>query len=391
MKNFDLIVYLGGDWLGYHRRQMLLALAARIGEGGKILCVERPVCPFTTPVLHPKKFREWLAGKRGIRKVTNNLFIYTPYYLVHDQIASRVPGIVVVNRALLSRLLKNVIRKISFEERTLLSWIYNPFQTDYIGLVGEIGYIYECLDNYPELMRGSFSKVKIEQMEEALVKKAKIVFTTALKLYNTQKTMSPNTFYIPNGVNLSLFQHFCENDQIPDDLKSIPEPRFGFVGRLDEAFIDCELIETVAVSNPTWSFIFIGPVNTTLQTKRLQSLPNIFFLGIKTYELLPLYLKPLDAGLIPLKINKITECLNPLKLYEYMAAGCPIVSTDVPEIRPYAGFVRVARSIDEFTNALRSVLNNDSFQLRQSLREEAKQHSWEVRVKEMIRIIQNAI
>lgn len=387
--NFDLVVYLGQDWINYHRQRMLLALARRMEGKGQILCVERPVCPLTTAFRHPRKFLEWVARKRGVRQETTNLFVYTPYVLIHDQIASFLPGMVTANRALLSRLLKKVIRQLAFRRPIRLSWIYNPLQIDYPGLVGEAGYVYECLDGYTELTRGIFfSRDEIKRREIRLAREAAIVFATARQLYEREKEFNPRTFYVPNGVDLPLFQQFRYNGQAPDDLNIIPHPRLGFVGRLDNAFVDCDLIEAVVRLNPAWSFVFIGPITVDPSAKRLQSLPNVFFLGYRPYELLPAYIGALDVGLIPFRINQITQNLNPLKLYEYMAAGCPVVSTDVPEVRQYVPLVRIARNSKEFVAALQSVIDSDSSQLRQALREEAKQHSWDVRVEEMIEIIQ---
>ncbi len=388
---FDLLVYLSSDWKNYHRKQMLLTLSDHMKGKGKVLCVERPLSVFTSPFSNFRKTREFLIGPRGMKHETDNLFIYTPLTLAHDFISWKIPGMPAANRAMLSFELRKIVRKLALDQRRLLSWVYHPLQADYIGLVDGIGYVYECYDDYYELANANYLKERIRKTEKNLVEKAAVVFTTALKLFNIHKATNSNTFHIANAVNLPLFQAYEKSGQIPDDLRLIPGPRIGFVGKVDDDFVDCEMIEQAALRNPTWSFIFIGPVNDTPPVVRLKEIPNLFFLGVKPYELLPQYIKHFDCGVIPLKLNKITESLNPLKLYEYMAAGCPIVSTDVPEIRIHARYVSIAKNIDEFIGALRRLITEDSEQLRLSLREEAKLHSWDVRVNDMIRIIETTV
>jgi len=387
---FDLIVYLGQDWRNYHRKQMLIALADEMENIGNILCIERPVCPITTAIFRPWKFWEWLMGKRGIKQERSNLFIYTPFVLIHDQIASCFCGVTKINRAILSVFLEKVIRKINLKNKRRLSWLYNPFQIDYIGLVGEDGFIYECLDDYNELCKSPIiSKEKIKIRDRELVKRAKIVFTTAQFLYERNKKYNNNTFYIPNGVDLKSFQPLCgKESSVPKDLKNIPEPRFGFVGNLNDAYVDCSMLIETAKANYNWSFVFIGPVTRSRRTKKLRRLSNVYFLGFKQYDELPKYLRAFNAGMIPFRINKITLCLNPLKLYEYMAAGCPIVSTNIPEVRKYTPFVKIGVNKVEFAAALNSNINSGQFKMRKALQDEARSHSWDRRVDQVIKFIQ---
>ncbi|MFH0779069.1 MAG: glycosyltransferase, partial [Candidatus Eisenbacteria bacterium] len=128
----------------------------------------------------------------------------------------------------------------------------------------------------------------------------------------------------------------------------------------------------------------LGGTTQCEETRRLRSLDNVFFLGRRPYEELPHYVKGLDVGLIPLKLNRLTASINPLKLYEYMAAGCPIVSTPIREVLRFNGLVNIARGVSQFEREVESLLNGRGRRTSQLLIEEARKHSWARLTSDMI-------
>ena len=115
---------------------------------------------------------------------------------------------------------------------------------------------------------------------------------------------------------------------------------------------------------------------------------NVNYFGFKRYEDIPKYLFSFDVGIIPFKINEITNSINPLKLYEFMAAGCPIVATNISELEKFSNFVKIAKNIDEFDYLLKRLISSDLSELKKRLLNEAQKHSWDKRTTEMISHIQ---
>ncbi|MFH0778607.1 MAG: hypothetical protein V2A71_08255, partial [Candidatus Eisenbacteria bacterium] len=230
--SFDIVVFLGGtDWESYHRRQMILALARTMRPAGRVLAVERPVCPATTPFLHRDKFSDWLRGRRNFRAVSPNLFVCTPVVLLHDQIAAKFRVVEALNRRILSFQLRRAMARAGFKARVLVAWYYSPWQFPHRGVAGERCYVYERLDDYSQFAAGLYSRIRLQQMDRQMAEGAAVVFATARSLCAEMKKMNPNTHYVPNGVNFELFRNAARRrDAVPDDLKRIGRPRIGFVG-----------------------------------------------------------------------------------------------------------------------------------------------------------------
>ncbi len=387
---FDIVWYLSGDWETDHRRQMITSFAKNMLPFGKILCVNRPVCLITGPFLKMKKFFQWFKGRLGLRQISDNLYTCTPFVLIHDQIALKSRILAYLNKRLLSFTLSRVINKISFKGRFRLSWVYVPSQVDYTGLVGDSKYIYECFDNYSEFEFGFMNNRQVAYYDRILTRDAFMVFNTARRLYEEKVKVNPSSYYIPNAVNLDLFTTTAkQNNGIPYDMKNLQHPIVGFIGNVDSNFVDCDLIEYIVSVNPSFSFVFIGKINKSKEVDVFLKRPNVYYLGYKKYEDIPSYVLSFDVGIIPFKINEITRCLNPLKIYEYMAVGCPVLATEIPELKTFSNLISIANSNDKFDFNLKKVVSSDLSKLKERLLNEAKQHTWDSRTTEMISYIQD--
>lgn len=389
---FDVVWYLSGDWETDHRRQMITSFAAQIYPWGKILCVNRPVCLLISPLFKFKKFIKWLKGESVLKQITANLYTFTPLIFVHDQIALKLRIFALLNRKLLSVSLKRVIKNINFSGQYRFSWIYVPSQIDHLGVVDENEYIYECYDDYPEFKTVFMNRQEVINCDRRIARNALIVFNTAKKLYEEKIKINPKSFYIPNAVNVDLFASAAKQKSIiPDDLKSIPHPIIGFVGNVASNFFDYELIQYIISVNPSDSFVFLGNMQKTAEVKAFLKMPNVYYLGRKKYEELPAYMSWFDVGIIPSKINKSTASRNPLKLYEFMAAGCPVVATDIPEIRRFSHLISIAKDKKEFDFFIKEIVSSDCSNIKKHLLDEVKHHSWDERTKMMILHIKQSL
>lgn len=389
---FDIVWYLSGDWETDHRRQMIMSFAENMISYGKVLCVNRPVCLLTSPFLKTRKLFKWITGQLTLRKQSRNLYIYTPFVFIHDQLALKIRIFAHLNKKILSFSLRRVINKIGFRGRLLLSWIYVPTQYDYPGIAGDIEFVYECYDKYSEFRFPLMPRRRVVYYDRILAENALLVFNTARKLYEEKIKINRNSFYIPNAVNVNMFTGVAKRGHaIPRDMEHLRHPIVGFMGNIHANFVDCELIKELAFENPLFSFVFLGELHKSNEVNTFINMPNVHYLGPKKYEDVPSYVLSFDIGIIPFKINEITRNLNPLKIYEFMAAGCPVVATDIPELQSYSGLIDIAKSREDFNCMLRKMLSKDREELRVNLLNEVWKHSWDRRTAEMVFRIEECI
>ena len=193
------------------------------------------------------------------------------------------------------------------------------------------------------------------------MRNADVVFTGGQSLYEAKRDKHPFINPFPSSIDRDHFAQARGAIADPEDQKSIPHPRLGFFGVIDERF-DIELLDQIATARPHWQLVMIGPV-TKIDPASLPQRPNIHYLGPKTYNELPQYLAGWDVALLPFAINEATRFISPTKTPEYLAAGKPVVSTPITDVvRPYGELelVRIASTPREFIAAIEESLAPDA-------------------------------
>ena len=156
------------------------------------------------------------------------------------------------------------------------------------------------------------------------------------------------------------YRHFArawrEPPPRPPDLNSIRGPVFGFFGLIHH-WVDLALIAQVARLRPNYTFVLIGEAK--VDVSGLRKLSNVFLAGRRSYDRLPAYCAAFDAGLLLFTRSAMTRNINPIKMYEYLAAGLPVVSTPLPEARRYAGPITIAETAEEFAEACDGIIADD--------------------------------
>jgi glycosyltransferase involved in cell wall biosynthesis len=178
------------------------------------------------------------------------------------------------------------------------------------------------------------------------------------------------------------FTHFArawkEPPARPADLAAIRHPVFGFFGLIHH-WIDIALIAEVARLRPDYSFVLIGEAK--VDVSELQKLPNVLLAGRRPYEDLPAYCAAFDAAVLPFVHSPMTRSINPIKMYEYLAAGLPVVSTNLPEVRRYAGPITITTTAREFALACDNVLAGDYLGRRKDISRMVESESWSSKVR----------
>jgi glycosyltransferase involved in cell wall biosynthesis len=198
----------------------------------------------------------------------------------------------------------------------------------------------------------------VHKIEFESAQKVDAVCYTAQGLESHIKSMNPREmFYLPNGVN---FTHFSLAEKFfPEEYKKIPKPIVVYVGAIDYWF-DFDLINYLAAQLKDISFVLIGP--DSIARQRLEDRTNIHLLGRKPYNRLPSFLSNADVGIIPFNVEKHPELvnrINPLKLYEYLACGLPVVSTEWEELIYLQSPAILCKTFDQFKNGILEVVNQE--------------------------------
>ncbi len=324
------------------------------------------------------KLRRIMAG---YREVEPNLFVMDPPVVPLPGVAAAEQ----LNRLLLAAWLKRLGRRLGLH-RPLL-WTFLPNVNWLLGRLGERMVIYHCVDEYAEF--SGVPKEVIIRMEQDLIRRADLVFTSAEKLCEERRALNPRTHFVPHGVDVAHFSRALEpSTDVPAGLRTLPKPVIGFFGLLAD-WVDLDMIAALARARPTWSFALVGKSQTDLSM--LQGLPNVHLLGQQPYTSLPGYCRGFDVGLIPFRMNELTLRVNPLKMREYLAAGLPVVSTPLPEVVRYNGLVRIATNEAGFVQAIEAALAGRSPAEDRQRVEAMRQEGWDARVGEMSDIIQTRL
>ncbi len=290
-----------------------------------------------------------------------------------------------LNQQKIARFVCEKMREHGFEDAVL--WVYSPVTADLVDLVPHKALVYDCVDRH-SAYGGLMNPALVDAMELELAKKADHVFATADALAERLHTVQPNTDMIPNGANFERFVQASQQQPVPEDMQRIPHPIFGFVGAL-QSCIEYDYLEAAAKTRPYWSFVLIGKEKPGVDLSVLHSMPNVHFLGLKPNEQLPQYLAHFDACLNLFAKSDLSKDVSPLKFYEYLATGRPIVSTKQPDqILQYAPLIEIADSPEEFITACEQS-RSDTTPERTSARIEAgRACSWDSRVSQMCGILE---
>ncbi|MDQ3179250.1 MAG: glycosyltransferase [Acidobacteriota bacterium] len=219
-----------------------------------------------------------------------------------------------------------------------------------------------------------------------LFKKADLVIVSAEKLLENKKHFNENTFIIRHGVDFSHFRKALDAaTEIPEEIKDLPRPIIGFHGLLAD-WVDFELIKKAAEHFAKGSIVLIGKiaVDAEKKVKILSDVKNVHFLGRKPYAELPAFCKGFDVALNPFAINDLTLAANPLKVREYLAAGLPVISTDIPEVK-ILEHCRIGRTSEDFIRQIEEALKKSSPQ--KTISDSVENGSWEARVDELREIM----
>ncbi|MEP6750539.1 MAG: glycosyltransferase family 1 protein, partial [Bacteroidota bacterium] len=271
-----------------------------------------------------------------------------------------------------------------------VAWYYTPMATALNPSFKPLLVIYDCMD---ELSAFKNAPALIKKREKELMAKADIVFTGGNSLYEAKKNNHSNIYLFPSSIDRRHFERARSMHAELSDQREIPFPRIGFVGVIDER-MDIDMLYAMATKKPDWHFILIGPV-VKIDPASLPQLPNIHYLGPKSYKELPFYISKWEVAMMPFAINESTRFISPTKTPEYLAAGKPVVSTPIHDVvKDYGdkGLVYIADSSLQFIIEIQNAMDMaDRVQWLKAVDSVLSQNSWDKTVEKMLFIINTAL
>jgi len=316
-----------------------------------------------------RAWKKLMAARQPLREVEPNLFVLNP--LAVPAYGLRIARL--ANRWWLQSQVKRAMRRLSFQRP--INWVFNPAAAVIAGTLGEELLVYQCVDEY-----SAFSGVTTQailDLEERLLREADLVLVSAERLLQSKSKTSARTALVRHGVDFTHFRRALDpNLPVPAEIANLPRPVIGFFGLIAD-WVDTELLASVARRFSHGSLVVVGKATTDVSCL---SLPNVHLLGRKPYAELPAYCKGFDVALNPFRINELTLNANPLKVREYLAAGLPVVATDIPEVAVLET-CRIGKSHEHFLEQVAAALERPGPQVEIS--DSMRGESWEARLEEI--------
>jgi glycosyltransferase involved in cell wall biosynthesis len=317
----------------------------------------------------------------GVRSVQKKLRVLAPLVIpIYGNETIRR-----INTAILARQIR---RALPTNAEPIL-WVFLPSHVGLIRMLNEKLVIYHCVDEHAA--NPDVPASQVTEQERWLLKSADVVLTTSSTLFESKRPYNPHTFYLPNVADSTFFARASSGE--PDDLRGIRRPLAGFIGNITAYKLDFDLIRSAAEQNPGCSFVLIGPIgrgDPSTDVRVLTSLTNVHLLGPRPYEELPSYVNAFDVCLIPFRINDSTRGTLPMKFFEYLAPGKPIIATDLPALSEFREYFYCIHDADEFKVAMQKAAHEDAT-LRARRKKIAQRYSWDERMLEIERIVRDAL
>lgn len=388
------IIYFGpGPWEGMWRNRH--QILHRLSKKNKVVYVERPygLKAMRNSIRQDRKNIRKIfetARESRFRKFNESLYIYrSPSYA---PITGRYP-FDSVTWWIWTTILKLHLKKLAFT--TPIIWLSKPGMHHLLRHFNERLSIYHIVDEYLAYPGTSPTDRKTQETDEKMMlDKVDLSIVVSKRLFKNKSKYSNRLHLIPNAVDAEAYTEAQRNSQnTPTDIASLPRPIVGYTG-LISVRLDLELLFRAANQRPDVTFALIGTIDPRRCENiinRLGDKDNVFFLGLKEIQQVPFYVSSFDVNIIPYKVNEETKNLSSLKLYDSLAAGKPVVTTDFSDVDQFKDVICIADSGKEFMEMLDDALTEKNDELVQKRKMIAAKNSWKARVNQISAIIEQKL
>lgn len=379
---FNMSTYFDWDHGVVNRNYNILQALTKDDRIGKIVAVDflpigwkKAVKHYLQNIIWEPKTAEMVYGDltSACYQKTDKIFVYTTV----DSLFSFKK---------VAKELRKVEKFLNLEN--IIFWSYNPMFIDFIGKLNEKMFVFDTVDNWTEhpSYTKMISKETLASNYQEIAYKADLIFTVSKELlaYYKEKQRTEDIFWVPNGVD---FDHYNNPDLTEKDniLANIDEPIIGYLGTIQER-VDLDIIEYLAKTHQDKKIALCGPIWPVVEEQvkdKLEKYDNIIFTNRVSYQDAPSYMQRFDVAIIPHKIDNFINSTNPMKMYEYLACGKPVVTTRGAGIDMFEDILYVTNDKRDFSDFINKALEEDSDEKIKLRKSRVKEHSWKNRVGQM--------
>jgi glycosyltransferase involved in cell wall biosynthesis len=369
-----LVMCAAIPWSFHRNRQQ--ELAERLSEFLPVIYVEPPRRTRVSP---------WHESG-GLRRIKGDCYVLSP--------SQAVPG-----DRLLSSVNRRVQRRVADAVDSALShlgfgcsvlWIDRIESAPLLDHFPAAFAVYDCVDE-----QWTFGRLRrprhLCRLEKMVASRSHLTIASSNRLRQRLSAIAPQVELIPNGCDFEHFSRATDTSRCPSDIPSDGAAVIGFVGGVTRRALDHRLLRHAFAALRDCRFVFVGSYDGSSE-RAIAREPNATLLGARDYTDIPSYLASFDVAIIPYVVGGQIDYVYPKKLHEYLAAGKPVVATDLPELRSFEGTIRIGRSPDEFVQKIEECLqeNADAALSRRLAAERmavAQANTWEHRVDRIVELL----
>ena len=370
LKGESIVCFAGEDWW-YHHPHSKNHILRRLARDNKVLFVNSLSLGLPA-VSHPDFFlkikRKLKSSARWLKKVPEGLHVMTPVVLPFfgNRSVRAINHFILVLQVRLAMLLLGIRRPVV--------WVAMPSAADVAQSLKSKALLYQVADKFDAMEDNALNPGVVRSLDQQLKRAASVVMYSGRKLFAEADV--PNRYFLEQAVDFDHFAHPASS--VAADIADLPHPVLGYFGWIDYV-MDVALIEEVARRRPEWHWALIGRKSNTVQINA----PNVHFLGSKSYQDLPEYVRQIDVFVLPWRLDsEFVRYGSAIKVREYLATGKPLVIAPLFEYQNSPG-VRFYRTVEQFISAVDDALQHDTPEERQLRQSSVRACTWDVRTREV--------
>lgn len=380
MKKYVQMIFLKSDWQIEDRKHFIKEVLKITNDWGDAILVQLPVSLFVHVFTKfGTKFLGLFKGKYKTKIIEDNVILFTPIILFHYNIWLKFRLFALVDIFLLSFQLNNFAKK-HYSGKEIILWVCYPRLYPLIRKINHKFLVYDFQDNYDYDLYGN-KLLRESYFNKEIIRISNLVICTANILYKSAVSINKNSILVQNGNNFNIFSRRV-NATSQNELSDLGKPIVGYLGAV-KIILDFDLINFLIGNIKDVYFVFIGFLfnNAKVEFRKVLRNPNVIWIKFKEQEELPDYVRRFNVGIMPFKINKYTEGVFPNKLFEYMAAEVPTVTTALPDLEKYSDYIGYSRSNSEFLANCKKAISGECNSRIVNYSKIAEENSWIVKAK----------
>jgi O-antigen/teichoic acid export membrane protein/glycosyltransferase involved in cell wall biosynthesis len=378
------------DQLTWTNRQHMMS---RVSKQHPVLYVEPRVWLPRYLLRHWNKPRELLSFWKKIlwyEKRDAQLFIKAQWNLIPG--SREIRFVANFNHVLNLFGVLLAVRNLQLARDKLCVWLYDTEAADFLPAFPDATVLYDCVDDHAAQAGVDRNPARVREEEASILKRADLVTVTSRHLLRLKQTSNKNVHLVLNAGDVALYNKadpILGSDVAFERMQGLRHPIIGTVGSLDAYKFDFALLREVAALRPHWQFVLIGAPVIDQDTHDFESLAherNIHLLGAVARFHVPAFVREFDVCIIPYRNNPYNRASFPLKFWEFMATGKPVVVTGLPELEEYSALIGYAKNSGDVVSMIENCLGNPQTNAKQR-QELAQAHGWESRVSQVLALL----